>query len=42
MSVELDMRWFAATTLPRQEMAMAAENLRAQEFEVPAAVTGCG
>jgi transcription antitermination factor NusG len=32
MSVELDMRWFAATTLPRQEM-VAAENLRAQEFE---------
>lgn len=27
-----DLRWFAASTLPRQEM-MAAENLKAQSFE---------
>ena len=32
MNAELDMRWFAATTLPRQEM-VAAENLKAQSFE---------
>lgn len=32
MSNELEMRWFAATTLPRQEL-VAAENLRAQAFE---------
>jgi transcription elongation factor/antiterminator RfaH len=32
MNAEPDMRWFAATTLPRQEM-VAAENLKAQAFE---------
>jgi len=32
MSNELDLRWYAATTLPRQEL-VAAENLRAQDFE---------
>jgi transcription antitermination factor NusG len=32
MHVDLNLRWFAATTLPRQEM-LAAENLRAQGFE---------
>ncbi len=32
MSAEPDMRWFAATTLPRQEV-VAAENLQAQAFE---------